>query len=117
MNIRTLTLSPLLMVLVACAGVAPRSYDDDHPASPSADEAPVAGRSKAFDPSSKRQIDMQPMLPGSTMPDGEGGEQSPYTCVMHPEVIQDSPGSCPICNMKLVKKSEMDSTKVGHHAH
>jgi Cu(I)/Ag(I) efflux system membrane fusion protein len=27
-----------------------------------------------------------------------------YTCPMHPEVISDTPGNCPICEMKLVKK-------------
>jgi Cu(I)/Ag(I) efflux system membrane fusion protein len=27
-----------------------------------------------------------------------------YTCPMHPEVISDKPGNCPICEMKLVKK-------------
>ena len=27
-----------------------------------------------------------------------------YTCPMHPEIIQDKPGSCPICGMTLVKK-------------
>lgn len=28
-----------------------------------------------------------------------------YTCSMHPQVIQDKPGTCPICGMELVKKS------------
>ena len=27
-----------------------------------------------------------------------------YTCVMHPEVVQDHPGNCPKCGMKLVEK-------------
>lgn len=27
-----------------------------------------------------------------------------YTCPMHPEVIKDEPGECPICKMDLVKK-------------
>lgn len=27
-----------------------------------------------------------------------------YTCPMHPEVIQDKPGDCPKCGMKLVEK-------------
>lgn len=27
-----------------------------------------------------------------------------YTCLMHPEVIQDHPGNCPKCGMKLVEK-------------
>jgi hypothetical protein len=27
-----------------------------------------------------------------------------YTCPMHPEVTSDGPGTCPKCNMDLVKK-------------
>jgi hypothetical protein len=27
-----------------------------------------------------------------------------YTCTMHPEIIRDKPGKCPICGMELVKK-------------
>ena len=27
-----------------------------------------------------------------------------YTCPMHPEVVKDSPGNCPVCGMKLVVK-------------
>ena len=29
-------------------------------------------------------------------------ENTLYTCSMHPQVIQDQPGDCPICGMKLV---------------
>jgi multidrug efflux pump subunit AcrA (membrane-fusion protein) len=29
-----------------------------------------------------------------------------YTCPMHPEIIQDMPGSCPICGMSLVPVSQ-----------
>jgi Cu(I)/Ag(I) efflux system membrane fusion protein len=32
-------------------------------------------------------------------------EVTKYTCPMHPNVIQDSPGKCPVCGMDLVKKS------------
>jgi len=31
----------------------------------------------------------------------ESGEKQLYTCGMHPQVIQDHPGNCPICGMKL----------------
>ena len=27
-----------------------------------------------------------------------------FTCVMHPEIVQDHPGNCPKCGMKLVEK-------------
>ena len=30
--------------------------------------------------------------------------QDVYTCPMHPEIIRDKPGKCPICGMDLVKK-------------
>ena len=29
-------------------------------------------------------------------------EKTLYTCSMHPQVVQDHPGACPICGMKLV---------------
>ncbi|MGE5108388.1 MAG: efflux RND transporter periplasmic adaptor subunit [Sphingobacteriales bacterium] len=34
-----------------------------------------------------------------------------YTCPMHPEVIKEQPGNCPICGMQLVKK-ETGSKKI-----
>ncbi|MEP6948257.1 MAG: efflux RND transporter periplasmic adaptor subunit [Ginsengibacter sp.] len=34
-----------------------------------------------------------------------------YTCSMHPQIISDKPGDCPICGMTLVKK-ESDSKAV-----
>jgi Cu(I)/Ag(I) efflux system membrane fusion protein len=37
--------------------------------------------------------------------DGEGKkgeEKAQYTCPMHPTIVQDHPGECPICGMKLV---------------
>jgi hypothetical protein len=29
-----------------------------------------------------------------------------WTCPMHPEVLRDGPGSCPICGMHLVEKKD-----------
>ncbi len=34
-----------------------------------------------------------------------------YTCPMHPEVIKDKPGQCPICGMDLEEK-KADTTKM-----
>ncbi|MBS1530036.1 MAG: efflux RND transporter periplasmic adaptor subunit [Bacteroidetes bacterium] len=36
-----------------------------------------------------------------------------YTCPMHPQIMEDHPGSCPICGMKLVKKSGEASERAG----
>ncbi len=32
-------------------------------------------------------------------------EVDEYTCSMHPQIVQNKPGTCPICGMELVKKS------------
>ena len=37
----------------------------------------------------------------------EHSQEQEYTCPMHPEVIKDKPGSCPICGMDLVPKTTM----------
>ncbi len=34
-------------------------------------------------------------------------EKSYYTCPMHPSVVSDRPGACPVCGMALVKKTKM----------
>jgi Cu(I)/Ag(I) efflux system membrane fusion protein len=36
-----------------------------------------------------------------------------YTCPMHPQILEDHPGSCPICGMTLVKKSGQASEGAG----
>ena len=38
---------------------------------------------------------------GDTFATAEGGNKTLYTCGMHPQVVQDKPGNCPICGMKL----------------
>lgn len=50
---------------------------------------------------------------GSLTAAGEGTEtKTQYTCGMHPFVIQDAPGSCPICGMKLTPvKAEGGASK------
>ncbi len=35
-----------------------------------------------------------------------------YTCSMHPQIIQDKPGLCPICHMDLVKVSQTHSDEL-----
>lgn len=40
-----------------------------------------------------------------------------YVCPMHPEIVQDEPGSCPKCGMDLVAREAGESTPEHHHAH
>ena len=37
-----------------------------------------------------------------------------YTCPMHPQIIQDHPGGCPICGMDLVLKTQAGDDKSSH---
>lgn len=37
-----------------------------------------------------------------------------YTCPMHPQIIQDHPGQCPICGMDLVLKNHSSDEKSDH---
>ena len=44
--------------------------------------------------------------PGAHEHDGEGEEETTWTCPMHPQIQQDSFGTCPICHMDLVPMGE-----------
>ena len=37
-------------------------------------------------------------------PEGQSGHVHKYTCAHHPEVVQNTPGTCPKCSMKLTHK-------------
>ncbi len=39
-----------------------------------------------------------------------------YTCPMHPQIVQDGPGKCPLCGMTLVPLIKT-SSKDGHESH
>lgn len=38
-------------------------------------------------------------------PEKQAAAKETYTCPMHPQIIKDEPGSCPICGMDLVMKT------------
>lgn len=42
-------------------------------------------------------------------------EQQKYTCPMHPQVMQDGPGKCPICEMNLVPVEKQKAVKEEKH--
>ncbi len=61
------------------------------------------------------------MLPGCSTREQEGAAASgeaagQYTCPMHPSVLSDRPGACPVCNMALVRKSAQKEMSAGEEA-
>ncbi len=42
-----------------------------------------------------------PTTPDSRLPTPDSGGTGGWTCPMHPEIVRDAPGSCPICGMAL----------------
>ncbi|HKV37528.1 MAG TPA: heavy metal translocating P-type ATPase [Pyrinomonadaceae bacterium] len=56
-----------------------------------------------------------PMTHHHAMPAPAKGEKIEYTCPMHPEVVRDAPGFCPICGMALEPRTatiEEDNTEL-----
>jgi len=51
------------------------------------------------------------LLNRASSPESRGIEKTAtlYQCPMHPQIIQDHPGNCPICGMRLVKVEEQAS--------
>lgn len=45
-----------------------------------------------------------------------GNSFKKYTCPMHPQIVQDGPGKCPLCGMNLVPLSKPDAHD-GHESH
>jgi Cu+-exporting ATPase len=76
-----------------------------HPANPSAHPAapapPPAALASGFDPFAAYSKDTAPAEPSDP---ATGGVAVVYTCPMHPEIVRNAPGNCPICGMKLVPK-------------
>lgn len=50
----------------------------------------------------------QQKKPGKGTKESKQGQEAKvlYTCAMHPFIIKDKPGTCPICGMQLIKKVE-----------
>lgn len=96
-----------LLTLAACASEPRRPPAALDPSSPDAPEAPPASLPSALaapGPSQPAGSEQGHAGHGSAAaaPSRDAGTATLYTCVMHPEVRSDKPGTCPKCGMKLV---------------
>jgi hypothetical protein len=97
-----------LVVVMGCAGDAEKkSASRNEPSNPAAPEGPAVRRSDALtgDGGGMRSVagmEHEGHLGGT--PTTQPGAVV-YTCPMHPEVKQSTPGTCPKCHMTLVAKS------------
>lgn len=97
---RVLLLSLGIAALAGCSGqTSSTEAHADHPANPTAAEAPAPERS--------RTLQDQAAAPAQP-PRTDQGESATtiYTCPHHPEVTSDQPGVCPKCEMKLQPKKQ-----------
>jgi RND family efflux transporter MFP subunit len=52
---------------------------------------------------------------GTAAPQGSPQEKTLYTCGMHPQIIQDHPGNCPICGMKLTPIRKQAGREIAYY--
>jgi Cu(I)/Ag(I) efflux system membrane fusion protein len=52
-------------------------------------------------------------LGGGAKSASSSGEEQLYACPMHPAIVQDHPGECPICGMTLVPKAKSSGKSSG----
>lgn len=80
------------------------SLPSTHPGNPGAPTGQVAFASPL---QATRGVTESSSTPEQAAPQEHSHEHATtYTCPMHPEIIRDKPGNCPICGMKLVPKKE-----------
>ena len=96
-------LLPVLGFAASCASTE-LAVPNAHPGNPRASAgqvasaSPLQGGSAAAQTSSAHQ---------EAAPQEQSHEHATtYTCTMHPEIIRDKPGNCPICGMKLVPRKD-----------
>ena len=68
---------------------------DDHPS-----ECPICGMALVPEEKVEDHSDHEPAGPPPPAAQAAAGKVL-YTCPMHPEIVQDHPGRCPICGMHL----------------
>ena len=87
----------------------------DHPANAHAEPAPSPPRDDIL-ASAPAAPPAQPTSGGSAPRAHEQATPmaDTYTCPMHPQIVRNAPGKCPICGMNLVKKENAAPEGAAH---
>lgn len=114
--------------LSACAVTTADLVGEHHPANPAAPAAPAKAMPSTLETTgafAPPPASMPTSMPSEEDHDhsehsgGTAGETSMddivYTCPMHPDVVQDSPGTCPECGMTLKPATQDTSGMGGQH--
>jgi Heavy metal binding domain len=91
-----IALTAIALTAIGCAdGTLPEASSPGDPSNPAAPEAPFV-----------RPAPLGPPIaaPSASAPAGE----VIYVCPMHPQIVRDAPGTCPICGMTLVAHPKGD---------
>jgi hypothetical protein len=111
---QTMARSLLLGTVLALYGCASAQLDTglSHPANARAATAALFSGSSVLGPD--EDLDTRTTAHRSSDPHA-GHDHEPaaagaksWTCSMHPEVVKDEPGKCPICGMRLIEKKDAD---------
>lgn len=86
------------LLLTACAATTPAPrFSAVSPADAGAPEAATPPPTPAL----AGEAEVEGVKPSAPLPTDEV-----YSCLMHPEVKQAAPGTCPKCGMKLAKRND-----------
>jgi len=97
----------ITLVLSACVATEVTPARND-PAHAEAQTLPVPRLGSSF------AAEFDPLATPVASPrehDHDHGAVQKWTCPMHPEIVRDKPGNCPICGMKLVPLKEKEKPK------
>lgn len=116
---RNLSFAVVLAAFSAgCVTIQMPDVAQSHPAHPEAEPAAVPNIPSVLDTTETPVVAPPLSAAGEPSPaHGHGGhtghvpppaapDQALYVCPMHPEVISDAPGTCPLCGMDLVPQGE-----------
>ena len=126
-------------ILSGCLTMEPITFNSEHPANAHASHGsepsdtsvikdytprpphhPLDENDRAVEATGERNPGSMKDMPGMDHGDKEAAparsEPAPnasaqmYTCPMHPKVIQDHEGRCPICEMRLIPQKDVGAT-------